>query len=115
MQLVVAALQDINSESDSMKQRDKVLILGSNLSNNQSLSISGGLKTYVYNILSNISFVGDSNLTKGMISNLHTMFEVNSPAHRFSFRVLNVQRCSCSQVQALSDNKQKYLPTPIKS
>jgi len=83
MEMVISALQDINSETNILTLREKALILGSSLSNNKSLMISDSLKSYVFNILSNITYVGNRNTTGHMIAHLRSSFEVRKRLRYF--------------------------------
>ena len=76
IEAIIFTLENINSEKNILEQRAKAETLGTTLQHNQSLVISENLKSYVYNIISNITYIGDKNNTNQMIANLKVMFQV---------------------------------------
>lgn len=73
---ILETLEDIEAEKSSDAQKTKALQLGSRLSSNGSVLLSDTVKSYVISILSNITYVGDRNVTGAMLDNLQMMFQV---------------------------------------
>ena len=87
---LIQSLTSINSLTTDQRQphsqrgdnydvkRERIRLLGADITSNKSLQISSIIRSYTLDILSNISYNRDYNMTQDMISHLYNIYLVST-------------------------------------